>query len=109
MRDPRSTSRLLQMVDSETGEVACYNAWSFVVGRKAGDEGENRGEDGTEAGGEVKDFVEEWPEDAYVEAINSLHAEGNKMMKKWTGGKDYACTYICLIFVVICICPLLFL
>ena len=92
MRDPKSASRLLQMVDSETGEVACYNAWAFVVGRSIG--GENGGN--REGSEEKKDFVEEWPEDSYAEAIVALQAQGDRMREKWMGKRDHARMYICL-------------
>lgn len=78
------------MVDTETGEVACYCAWDLFVKEQGVGEEEARCEGGK---GEVRDFVEEWPEDAYVEAIRSLTEKGKRIREKWMGGEDYARAY----------------
>lgn len=78
----------MQVVDVGTGEVVCFCKWVFFVRGKVGGEGEMKGET-------RRDYVEEWPEDARVEAIEGVVGEGRRMREKWMGGRDYARMYIC--------------
>ena len=82
MRDPKNTSRHVQVKDVDTGDIVSYAQWSFIFGEEEEEHGKV-----VESG-----YYDEWPVDSNHDFINQMVKQGKVKRNGLMKGQSYACT-----------------